>query len=112
MTIQTEDRAGVKLVRLHGELTGGEDQGLIEAVTELLSARQARVVLDLGAVPYSNSAGLGDLVRLVAQANVQEGRIILANLSAYLAGVLEITKLNRFFEIQPTVDAAVDALTR
>ena len=33
----------------------------------------------------------------IAQANVQEARVVLASLSPYLAGVLETTRLNRFF---------------
>jgi anti-anti-sigma factor len=68
------------------------------------------VVLDLAGVPFVNSAGLGDLVRLVAQANVQEARVILASPSAYLGGVLELTKLDRFFETSPTVAEAVQRL--
>lgn len=110
MNIETENHEGVKVLRLTGELAGGEGNPLVDAVTDLLSNRGARVVLDLSGVHYMNSAGLGDLVRLVAQANLQEARVVLANLSAYLAGVLEMTKLDRFFEIHATVAEALQAL--
>ena len=112
MTIDVEDHDGVKLLKLTGELTGGEDSALVDTVTDLLANRHARIVLDLGDVHYVNSAGLGELVRLVAQANIQESRVVLANLSAYLAGVLEMTKLDRFFETRPTVSEALEALAQ
>ena len=112
MTIDIEDRDGAKLLRLKGELTGGEQSPLVDTVTDLLANRQARIVLDLGDVHYMNSSGLSDLVRLVAQANIQEARVILANPSAYLAGVLEMTRLDRFFEVHPTADEALRTLTQ
>ncbi|MGD8452966.1 MAG: STAS domain-containing protein [Phycisphaerae bacterium] len=110
MDIASENHAGVTLLRLTGELAGGEDNPLIGAVTDQLGDRGARVVIDLGDVHFMNSAGLGDLVRLVAQANVQESRVVLANLSAYLAGVLEMTKLDRFFETYSTAEDALRTL--
>ena len=111
MTIDIEDHEGVKLLRLSGELIGGAENMLVDTVTDLLSSRQARIVLDLGEVHYMNSVGLSDLVRLAAQANIQEARLVLAGLSGYLAGVLEMTKLDRFFEISASPDEALKMLT-
>lgn len=112
MTIDIEDHDGIKLLRLKGELVGGEGNVLVDAITDLLTNPNARMALDLGNVRYMNSAGLSDLVRLVAQANVQEARVILANPSAYLAGVLEMTKLDRFFEIHPSANEALQTLAQ
>ncbi len=102
MTIDIHDHAGVHIVRLMGEL--GEDSGLREAVTDLLAQRGARVLIDLAAVPFVNSSGLGDLVRVTAQANVQESRVVLAGLTPFVGGVIETTQLDRFFEICPTAE--------
>ena len=110
MTIDVEDRDGIKLVRIQGEVVGEEKSPLIETVTDLLASPNARIVLELDGVSFMNSAGLSSLVRLVAQSNLQEGRIILANLSTYLAGVLEMTKLDRFFEIRANAEEALAAL--
>ena len=112
MMIDIEDHDGIKLLRLEGELTGGEGNTLVDTVTDLLAGHNARIVLELSKVQYINSAGLSDLVRLVAQANVQEARVILANPSAYLAGVLEMTRLDRFFEIRPTANDALETLAQ
>lgn len=110
MTIQLSEHGNVKVLQLAGELTGGNED-FISRVTELLTDRRALIVVDLGDVHYMNSAGLGDLVRLAAQANVQEARFVLANLTPYLSGVLEMTRLDQFFEVHPSTEAAIRAVT-
>ena len=111
MDIAVEDHDGVKLVRLVGQLIGEDKDDLVETVMDLLGSPKARIVLDLGAVDYTNSAGLSELVRLVAQSNLQEARVILASPTNYLAGVLEMTKLDHFFEIAPTNEDALKQLS-
>ena len=108
-----DNRDGIKIVRLNGNLLEPvhEVDDFVADLTDLLDGRGARLVLDLGGVPYMNSAGLSALVRVSAQANVQESRVVLANLPPFVAGVLQTTKLDNFFEIRPTVDDAVQHLT-
>jgi anti-anti-sigma factor len=110
MTIDVEDRSGVTIVRLRGEF-GSEYPGrFVRTVTELLQGPQTRIVVDLSEVSYMSSTGLGELVRVTAQANTQEGRVVLAEPSPFVRGVLETTQLHRFFELHPTVDQALAAL--
>ncbi len=111
MTFETRDHAGIKIVRLHGELRGDDTTALVEQVTDLLTGPRSRIILDLGNVPFMNSAGLGTLVRLVAQGNTQESRVVLTNLSPFIAGALNTTRLDRFFEICPTTDEALRKLS-
>lgn len=110
MTFETEARSGAHIIRLHGELAGETMGDFVEAVTDLLSSPGARIVLDMHDVPFMRSDGMGILVRVTAQANVQEGRIILAAPSPFVAGALNTTRLDRFFEICPTVDDALKKL--
>ena len=62
MKVDVEDRSGVHVVRLTGETLGEEDSALVETVTTLLEDRGARIVIDLSAVKFINSTGLGSLV--------------------------------------------------
>jgi anti-sigma B factor antagonist len=110
MNIEVENRSGVAIVRLQGDLTGKDGGKFVKAVTDLLDNGVLRVVLDLSHVPMVTSAGLGELVRLTAQANTQGGRILLADVGPFVAGVLETTKLNAFLEAAADVDAAVAKL--
>jgi anti-anti-sigma factor len=110
MNISVEDQDGVKLLRLEGEFVGGGGEKFVETVTNLLTTRGARVVIEMSQVPFMNSSGLSELVRVVAQANIQEGRIVLAGLSPFVAGVMQTTQLERFFEISNSPDEAVAKL--
>jgi anti-anti-sigma factor len=107
MTFETADHAGIQIVHLHGELTGDDMGAFVEQVTNLLSGAQRRIVLELSDVPFMNSTALGQLVRVVAQANVQEARVVLARPSAFVEGVLSTTRLDRFFEVFPSAGEAL-----
>ncbi len=110
MTVDIEDHAGVKVVRIRGDFIGGQGPNFVELVTGLYTGPGVRVVIDLSEVPYLNSTALGELVRVTAQANIQEGRVILARPSAFVTGVLQTSQLDRFFEVCPTLEEAVDRM--
>lgn len=109
MDFEIDELAGVKHVRPHGELVGDQTD-FIDAITNLITAPGIRIVIDLSDVPFMNSTGLSELVRIVAQANIQEARVVLANLSPFVAGVLQTTQLVRFFEIYATTEEALARL--
>lgn len=111
MKITVERRSDIPVLHLEGELTGDEDNSLTDVVTDHVQGRGARAVLDLSGVKYINSAGIGDLVRVVAGANTQEQRIVLCSLTPFVEGVIQVTQLDRFFAITATVDEAIASLT-
>lgn len=112
MNIEIEDRGGVKIAHFDGDLVGGEDSGVIDTIGDLLDDPSRKgVILELGEVPFITSAGLNELVQLAAKANSHQQHVLLANASLYVRGVLEATKLDRFFEVYATVDEAVDGLS-
>lgn len=112
MSIHVEQSGPVTIVRPSGALTTDDEliDQLIRCVTDRLVGRGGRIALDLGEVTFVSSAGLGALVRIVAQANLQESRVILARPNAALSGMLELTRLNRFFDVAPTLEEACSRL--
>jgi anti-sigma B factor antagonist len=110
MKIDIRDRSGVHVVQVVAEKITGEDHALLQTVTPLLDAPGARIVIDLSQVKLISSSGLGDLVTLTARANQYESHVVLAGPSPFVAGVLATTQLDRFFQVQPTVEAAIESL--
>lgn len=102
-------RAGAAIVHLSGELRGPDDGAVGPAVEHFLDGSNPRIVIDLSSVSYVSSAGLGELVQLVSRANSQNARMVLSSPSPFVAGVLKATRLDKFFEIFPTTDAALMA---
>lgn len=105
-----EVNAGTAIVHLSGELRGPDDGAITPAVEPFFGGSNPRIVIDLSAVSYVSSAGLGELVQLVSRANSQSARMVLSSPSPFVAGVLKATRLDKFFEIFPTADAALSAL--
>lgn len=110
MNFAVEQRAGVNIVRLDGELTDEGGDVLTSGVNDLVAQRGQRIIVDLAAVSYMNSAGLSSLINLAARSNLSEGRVVLAAPTPFVANVLEMTKLTKFFEIAKSVDEAVGRL--
>lgn len=74
---------------------------------ELLRMDQPRVVFDFGSVTHLDSSGIEFLLNCLSAIVKRDGELKLAALSPQAATVLEITRVGRFFEVFPTVEAAV-----
>jgi anti-anti-sigma factor len=110
MEINVDNRDGIHVVQLEGNLEATETTDFAETVTALLVGRGVRIVIDLAAVKFISSTALNDLVRVAAQANIQESRVVLAQPSPFVAGVLQTTQLDRFFDLAPSVEEALERL--
>ena len=107
MQIDVQELGNTAVVRLSGDLTGGSNNMMVQQMVSLFDKGVNRVVLEMSHVAFVGSLGIGDLVRVVTQANTQGGRIILAGLTPFVAGVLKTTKLDKFFEICASPDEAL-----
>jgi anti-sigma B factor antagonist len=110
MQIEVQELGSNAVVSLTGDLTGGSNDVVVEGVVGLLDKGVIRIVLDLSHVGFVGSLGIGDLVRIVTQANTLGGRVILAGPTPFVAGVLKTTKLDKFFEICATTEEATARL--
>ena len=66
-------------------------------------------ILDLSSVKFLPSITLGAMVRLGQSFRARNQRLLLTGLQPTIRQVLTITKLDRMFEIQDDVDAALRA---
>ena len=68
-------------------------------------------ILDLSSVKFLPSLTLGAMVRLGQSFRARNQRLVLVGLQPTIRQVLTITKLDRMFEIQDDVDAALKAMS-
>lgn len=109
-TMEIEERTSgdVKILDLKGKMTLGEgDELLKDKVNSLLLQGHRKLVLNLGAVPYIDSAGLGEIVRTYTTVNRKGGSLKLLNLTKRIQDLLSITKLLTVFD---TFDSEHDAV--
>lgn len=102
----------VKVVRLEGgdALETGCVAEVKRAVLDALEGPED-AVLDLSAVEFMDSAGIGVLVSVFKAQRQRGRRLVFAGVCGAVAAVLELLKLDRIFPCLPDVDSAVRALS-
>jgi anti-sigma B factor antagonist len=101
LTISVERTPGEAVVTLAGEIDMSTVPRLAKTVGELLKPIvPPRVVLDMGAVTFCDSQGLGTLVVLSRKATMEQSCLVLVNVGDFLLRILDITGLRGALLIQ------------
>lgn len=99
MDIKHVDKDGIAVLNLSGRLDLASGSKLKEEIKKLTDKSQTSVHLNLSAVEFINSSGLGALVSIMKEIRLQKGRLTLSNLASYVQEIFEITQLSHIFEI-------------
>ena len=95
--IQPEYAVGATILHCQGPLVYGEPSAMMLHAGETYTTRE--LIVDLTGVDAVDASGLGALVGLEKWARTAGVRIRLLNPSKYLRELLQLTKLDRVFEI-------------
>jgi len=108
MHLRWEKHDDVLEVGLKGELDAENVEDLNLFFREGEGKGEARIVLDLSDLEYVDSSGLGAFVRLMKEARAQGGDVRLVDPTEGVRKVLELTRLNRVFDVKGSVAEAID----
>jgi len=99
----------VVIVTIRGEITlnKGGDVVLKDKVRSLVQQGYKKALIDLGDVPYVDSAGLGELTQAYVSMKNGGGTLKLVRVTKRLKDLLAITKLVTVFESYDTEAAAL-----
>lgn len=95
---RTDGRPG--LLEVSGEIDIASSDDLVERATALLADGADVLEIDLGAVTFIDSSGLGALVRIRNDATARGATVVLVNLSAATVRLFEISGLDQAFDIR------------
>ena|SRR6478609_2363268 len=98
--------------QLPEQLKLGQVQGFLREVTPLFAADRPHIVFDFSQVSQIDSAGVDLLLHCMEQAMKRNGDLKLAAVPPASAVILELTRVDRLFEIFETVAEAVDSFYR
>jgi anti-sigma B factor antagonist len=77
----------------------------------LIDAGQDSLVVDLHAVEFIDSSGLGILISLLKQVGTR-GRLVICNLQPNVLNTFKLSRMDRVFSIRMSVDEAFESLER
>jgi len=108
MNLTTEHANGIAVVRVgEARLMYPLLSEFSSAVTQLIAAGERRVVVDLSAVGYVDSATIGCLMDLYRQASAAGGALKLAGVQKRVETMLTMTGAQNFIEVHPDEPSAV-----
>ena len=107
MEHQIRTEGSVSVLELNGDLDVSSAPTLQTALQQLMDDGRQLVVLDLGAVPFMDSSGLGVLVAANRRLIAAGGQIALASAAPALRKVFQLTRTNRLFKLYDAVSDAV-----
>ena len=101
LTIESREVGKVTILDMRGRITlGDEIEDLRSAVGNLVAKGQKKIILNLAAVDYIDSSGVGELVGCFTTVRNAGGELKLLNLSKKVHDVLHVTKLYTVFDIR------------
>ena len=109
MQVEQRIAGDVAVITVTGDITLGKggDVLLKDKINSLLQQGHRKLLLDLGAVSYVDSAGLGQLVQIHATTRAKGGSLRIANVTKRLKDLLVVTKLVTVFD---SYDSEAEAL--
>jgi anti-sigma B factor antagonist len=103
----TQPRDGVAVLRLDGRLNMVSAAQLKQAITGSVDGGCARVVVDLAAVTFMDSSGLGALIAGLKKARQEGGDLRITGVTQQVATVLALTNLDRVLQAHDSVEGAL-----
>jgi anti-anti-sigma factor len=110
MSVTTAQVDGVAIVRVNEpRLTSPLLGDFASAATGLIGAGHSRLLIDLTAVRYMDSAAIGCLMDLYRQASAAGGTVKLAGVQKRVETMLTMTGAHHFLEFHPDEASALSS---
>jgi anti-sigma B factor antagonist len=107
LTLTTREVDGTTIVAVGGEIDVYTAPKLRDKITELVAAGEHNLVVDLEAVEFLDSTGLGVLVGGLKKVRAHDGSLQLVCTQDRLLKIFRITGLAKVFAIHSSAEAAI-----
>jgi anti-sigma B factor antagonist len=110
MQLNMSEQNDIVQISVQEERMDAHNSGdLKEQMLQLFDEGKCNLVIDLSAVRFIDSSGLGALVSGFKNASAREGSLKLCCLQPQVRSMFELTRLHRVFEIFPDMDEALSS---
>lgn len=90
-------------------LDASNNREFVESFSPLMIP-EARIVFNMSHLRFVDSSGLGSMMLCLRRLSASGGNLKLCGLSKSVQALFELVRMNRVFDIYPTVEEAVQAL--
>lgn len=108
--LKTEERDGVMIIKLRGQLTLEFISRLKANFNSLAETPAQQIVLELSTLEQIDSSGLGVILSLLKRIRAQKGDVKLVRLHGQPQEIFRLLRLDRIFEVFDDVEAAIHSL--
>ena len=108
MHIRQEEKEGVCVCYVKGEINLDTIDELNKYLKKIVSGRSRKVLLDLKEVDYIDSAGFACLIQFSRDLDAIEGVLFLSSLSPKIRSLFAITKLENAFKLYESEEEALE----
>lgn len=99
-------RGTYQLFRLTGLLDAFSEPTFRKVMNSYVESGPRNIILDLSAIDFVDSSGLGALVQIVKKAKNAGGTVQVVT-NARVTQTVKLVRLEQFLSLQPSVDAAI-----
>lgn len=99
MDIQVESHDDRRIIRIKGKITFEHSLELQNRLDAVLDKGVREVVMDFSEVPFIDSSGVGEVLRLFKRVKESGGRVVLANPNRKLRELFAIYRFDQFMDI-------------
>ncbi len=103
---------GLTLLSLDGKLDAANTGPLKGEVVAIAESGQLRVVVDLAALEYIDSTGVGVLISLFKRVRMLGGNVFFTGLGGQPREVFRLLRLERALDVFPSVSDAIDGIQK
>ncbi|MBD3295906.1 MAG: anti-sigma factor antagonist [Candidatus Omnitrophica bacterium] len=109
MQISVEEKNGVSIFRVNGDIDINSSPDVKKSFDEAIRNKKDKIVINLSEVNYVDSSGLATLVEILKNIRPFGGKMKITNLSSKVKGLFEITKLDKLFDLSDEENDAVNS---
>ena len=99
MKITQKADGDINIIGLQERLDLTTASELKDASRDIIEKENCKLILNMEAVDFINSSGLGALVSILKDVRSSKGTLKLSNLAPYVKEIFDITQLSNIFDI-------------
>jgi len=107
MFIDVKQESGTTVITLSGRFDALMAKEFKNCISGLIENRQIMIAIDMSAIDFIDSSGLGSLVGGLKGVAREKGEIRIAGLSPEVRTIFELTRLHRIFDIYENIEIAL-----